>query len=96
MGPKGSILCSDVPTSCLVPNSDQVALKLKRELWNEPLRLPDGLSELDAMSIGTAGLTSMLAMQAIEDQGVGSAPILVTGAAGGVGSVACWACLDHR
>ena len=52
------------------------------------VKLPDGLSELDAMSIGTAGLTSMLAMQAIEDQVVGSAPILVTGAAGGVGSVA--------
>ena len=52
------------------------------------VKLPDGLSELQAMSVGTAGLTSMLAMQALEDHGIGSAPVLVTGAAGGVGSVA--------
>ena len=38
--------------------------------------------------MGTAGFTSMLAMQALEDHGIGSAPVLVTGAAGGVGSVA--------
>ena len=52
------------------------------------VKLPEGLSELDAMSVGTAGLTSMLAMQSLEEQGVGSQPVLVTGAAGGVGSVA--------
>ncbi|HAX04855.1 MAG TPA: oxidoreductase [Acidimicrobiaceae bacterium] len=52
------------------------------------VKLPEGLSELEAMSIGTAGLTSMLAMQAIEAQGIGTEPVLVTGAAGGVGSVA--------
>ncbi len=52
------------------------------------VKLPEGLSELDAMSIGTAGLTSMLAMQALEKHGVGTQPVLVTGAAGGVGSVA--------
>ncbi len=51
------------------------------------VKLPEGVSELDAMAVGTAGLTSMLAMQALEDHGVGSAPVLVTGAAGGVGSV---------
>ena len=52
------------------------------------VKLPEGLSELEAMSVGTAGFTSMLAMQALEDHGIGSAPVLVTGAAGGVGSVA--------
>ena len=52
------------------------------------VKLPEGISELDAMAVGTAGLTSMLAMQALEDHGIGSAPVLVTGAAGGVGSVA--------
>ncbi len=52
------------------------------------VKLPEGLSELDAMSVGTAGLTSMLAMQSLEEQGVGNQPVLVTGAAGGVGSVA--------
>ncbi len=52
------------------------------------VKLPEGLSELEAMSVGTAGFTSMLAMRALEDHGIGSAPVLVTGAAGGVGSVA--------
>ena len=52
------------------------------------VKLPTGLSEFEAMSVGTAGLTSMLAMQTLEDHGIGSGPVLVTGAAGGVGSVA--------
>ena len=52
------------------------------------VKLPDGLSNLDAMTIGTAGFTSMLAVQALEDHGIGDGPVLVTGAAGGVGSVA--------
>ena len=52
--------------------------------------MPDGLNSRDAMAIGTAGLTSMLCVLAIEDAGIGpeSGPVLVTGAAGGVGSVA--------
>lgn len=54
------------------------------------VRRPAGMSSLDAMAIGTAGLTSMLCVMAIEDAGVQPAdgPVLVTGAAGGVGSVA--------
>lgn len=52
------------------------------------VKLPDGLTNLDAMTIGTAGFTSMLAVQALEDHGLGEGPVLVTGAAGGVGSVA--------
>ncbi len=52
--------------------------------------LPDGLSSRNAMAIGTAGLTAMLAVQALEDQGLepGKGEVLVTGASGGVGSVA--------
>jgi acrylyl-CoA reductase (NADPH) len=52
------------------------------------VKLPKNLSNLDAMAIGTAGLTSMLAMQALEEHGIKQGPVLVTGAAGGVGSVA--------
>jgi acrylyl-CoA reductase (NADPH) len=52
--------------------------------------LPDGLTTRQAMAVGTAGFTAMLAVQALEDHGLapGQGPVLVTGAAGGVGSVA--------
>ena len=54
------------------------------------VRLPDGMSAREAMAIGTAGFTAMLAVLALEKQGVtpNSGPVVVTGAAGGVGSVA--------
>jgi len=54
------------------------------------VRLPDGLSARDAMAVGTAGFTAMLAVLALEKHGLGpqSGPVVVTGAAGGVGSVA--------
>jgi acrylyl-CoA reductase (NADPH) len=54
------------------------------------VRLPDGLSAREAMAVGTAGFTAMLAVIALEKQGVSpkSGPVVVTGAAGGVGSVA--------
>jgi acrylyl-CoA reductase (NADPH) len=54
------------------------------------VRLPDGLSAREAMAIGTAGFTAMLAVLALEQQGLSpkSGPVVVTGAAGGVGSVA--------
>jgi acrylyl-CoA reductase (NADPH) len=54
------------------------------------VRLPDGLSAREAMAIGTAGFTAMLAVLALEKQGLTptSGPVVVTGAAGGVGSVA--------
>ncbi len=57
--------------------------------WLVPV--PDGLTPQQTMAIGTAGLTSMLGIMALEDQGItpDSGPILVMGAAGGVGSVAC-------
>lgn len=53
--------------------------------------LPQGLSASQAMAIGTAGLTAMLALMALEEHGLspgGDGEVLVTGAAGGVGSVA--------
>ncbi len=54
------------------------------------MKRPDDMSALTAMAIGTAGLTAMLCVLAIEDAHVMPAegPVLVTGAAGGVGSVA--------
>ncbi|MEH6584969.1 MAG: MDR family oxidoreductase [Halioglobus sp.] len=54
------------------------------------VRLPDGMSLQEAMALGTAGYTSMLCVQGLQDQGVkpDDGPILVTGAAGGVGTVA--------
>lgn len=57
--------------------------------WLVPL--PAGLSTRHAMAIGTAGLTAMLAVMALEEHGLDparSGEVLVTGAAGGVGSVA--------
>jgi acrylyl-CoA reductase (NADPH) len=52
--------------------------------------LPPGLSGRDAMAIGTAGYTAMLCVMALERAGIGpgGGPVIVTGAAGGVGSVA--------
>jgi acrylyl-CoA reductase (NADPH) len=54
------------------------------------VRRPQGLTAPQAMAIGTAGLTAMLAVMALERHGLrpGSGDVLVTGSAGGVGSVA--------
>ena len=56
--------------------------------WLVPL--PPGMSGRDAMAIGTAGYTAMLSVMALEHQGLAPdrGPVVVTGAAGGVGSVA--------
>lgn len=56
--------------------------------WLVPL--PDQMSTKHAMAIGTAGFTAMLAVMALEQHGLAAAdgPVLVTGASGGVGSVA--------
>jgi len=54
--------------------------------WLVPL--PGGLDTRQAMAVGTAGFTAMLAVMALEDHGIKAGPVLVTGAAGGVGSVA--------
>ncbi len=54
------------------------------------VKLPSGLDLKRAMAIGTAGFTAMLCVMALEDHQVekGGRPVLVTGAGGGVGSVA--------
>lgn len=53
------------------------------------IRRPEGLTAAEAMAIGTAGYTAMLSLMAIEAHGLtpASGPAVVTGAAGGVGSV---------
>jgi acrylyl-CoA reductase (NADPH) len=64
------------------------------------VKLPSGLSTARAMAIGTAGYTAMLCVMALDRHGVapGSGDVVVTGAAGGVGSVAVslLAGLGHR
>jgi acrylyl-CoA reductase (NADPH) len=56
--------------------------------WLVPL--PDSISTFQAAAIGTAGFTAMLCVLALEDHGIepSSGPVIVTGAAGGVGSTA--------
>jgi acrylyl-CoA reductase (NADPH) len=56
--------------------------------WLVPL--PEGMSAHDAMAVGTAGYTAMLCVMALERHGIvpDRGPVVVTGAAGGVGSVA--------
>ncbi|TPN55137.1 MULTISPECIES: MDR family oxidoreductase [unclassified Mesorhizobium] len=56
--------------------------------WLVPL--PEGMSPHDAMAVGTAGYTAMLCVMALERHGIlpDRGPVVVTGAAGGVGSVA--------
>lgn len=63
------------------------------ELWRGPGEwlqpLPEGLDLQHAMAIGTAGFTAMLCVMALEDRGLtNGATVLVTGASGGVGSLA--------
>lgn len=56
--------------------------------WAVPL--PPGMTLEQAMGLGTAGLTAMLALMSLEEQGLSprQGPVLVTGASGGVGSLA--------
>ncbi|MEI9419969.1 oxidoreductase [Mesorhizobium sp. Cs1299R1N1] len=56
--------------------------------WLVPL--PEGMSAHDAMAVGTAGYTAMLCVMALERHGIlpDRGPVVVTGAAGGVGSIA--------
>ena len=64
--------------------------------WLVPL--PDGVDAHAAAAVGTAGFTAMLAVLELERHGIGEGDLLVTGAAGGVGSiaVALLAGLGHR
>jgi NADPH2:quinone reductase len=56
--------------------------------WVVPL--PDGLTLFDVMALGTAGFTAALAVDRLEQNGLlpGQGPVIVTGASGGVGSIA--------
>jgi acrylyl-CoA reductase (NADPH) len=66
--------------------------------WVVPI--PSGLSAIDVMALGTAGLTAALSILALERNGVqpGQGPVIVTGATGGVGSMAvqCLAALGYQ
>ena len=61
------------------------------------VKLPATMTSRESMAIGTAGFTAMLCIMALEDRGIGakSGEVLVTGATGGVGSIAI-AILAHR
>ena len=54
------------------------------------LKIPEGWGGFEAMSVGTAGITAMLCIMALEEHGIlpGDGPVLVTGAGGGVGGMA--------
>ena len=54
------------------------------------VRIPSGLSPRDAMTLGTAGFTAAMSVIRLEENGLkpGTGPVLVTGATGGVGSIA--------
>src|SRR3954454_1346985 len=55
--------------------------------WLSPL--PEGLSTRQAMAVGTAGFTAVMAVDQLEQHGLAAGdPVLVTGSAGGVGSTA--------
>ena len=62
--------------------------RVKGDVWL--IRLPENISTANAMAIGTAGYTAMLCVLALEKEGItpDRGDVLVTGAAGGVGSVA--------
>ena len=64
--------------------------QLARVPADAAVKLPAGLNLKQAMAVGTAGLTAMLSLIALEDHGVvaGDRELVVTGAAGGVGSIA--------
>lgn len=54
------------------------------------VRLPDAMTAFQSMAFGTAGLSAMLALMSLEEHGLGPerGEVLITGAAGGVGSIA--------
>lgn len=97
----GTVVASDSPDwkvgDDVVSTSFQVGERYwggyaqKQRVRSEWLvRRPAGMSARTAMAVGTAGLTAMLCVMELEDAGVrpGDGPIVVTGAAGGVGSTA--------
>ncbi len=63
--------------------AEKARLKAK---WVTPL--PEELDEISAMSLGTAGITAMLCVDALRSTDPGKGPMIVSGASGGVGSLA--------
>lgn len=53
-----------------------------------PVAMPRDLDAASAMAFGTAGLSAALALEALERRGLGEGPVVVTGASGGVGTIA--------
>lgn len=97
----GTVVASDSPdwqvgdevisTSFMVGERYWGGFTQRQRLRSEWLvRRPESMSARTAMAIGTAGLTAMLCVMELESAGVepSSGPVVVTGAAGGVGSVA--------
>jgi len=97
----GTVVASDSPhwkvgdevisTSFMVGERYWGGYAQKQRVRSEWLvRRPAGMSAKTAMAVGTAGLTAMLCVMELEDAGVqpGDGPVVVTGAAGGVGSTA--------
>jgi acrylyl-CoA reductase (NADPH) len=97
----GTVIASDSPEFAVGDEVISTGFRVGESYWGgyaERQRVrsewlvkrPEGMSALTAMAIGTAGFTAMLCVMAIEDAGVKPAdgPVVVTGAAGGVGSVA--------
>lgn len=97
----GTVVSSDVPEwkvgDAVLAHGYDIGVKHHggfSELARVPagwlVRLPQGLTARQAMSVGTAGFTAALSVAALERHGlsVDNGPVLVTGASGGVGSVA--------
>ncbi len=98
----GTVLESDCPdyrpgeevlvTGCGIGELHWGGYSRKQRLRSEWLvPLPQGLDSKNAMALGTAGFTAMLSVMTLEEAGIGpnaDAPVVVTGASGGVGSLA--------
>ncbi len=97
----GTVICSDdsrysagdkvVVTGCgLGEEFDGGYAEMVRVKGDSVIPLPSGLSEKQAMTLGTAGFTAALAITRMERNGLvpGDGPVVVTGATGGVGSLA--------
>ena len=54
------------------------------------MKVPQSMTTKQVMSLGTAGLTAMQCVMALEESSIAKEPVLVTGASGGVGSISCY------
>ena len=98
----GTVLDSDSPDFSPGDRVVMTSLKASEAAWGGYsqyarleadwlTKLPDEISSHQAMAIGTAGFSAMMALAALEEQGLSpdnEGEVLVTGAAGGVGNIA--------